>query len=280
MIENDPFGVFDAPPSQAAPAVDAALVKTEALDALIPIATLAAAVEAMVAPGRGELAALALAWRSAAGGAKGIETDDDALRAEEALKVAARVLASTETVLADGKEWFHSRHKIFTAASASVAAVKAELDGLLRPLLGAFIQRKRQAEAERERINREAAELDRKQRAAQAAEAAVKSGASNVEAIQVAQEVLQRPLALAPVQTTAGPKTGITGAWRARLVSKADLVVYVGEQVKKGDLSNLSLLDYVEAQGNALAKVQQANLQVPGLVAEQKTGVLIRKGAK
>ena len=67
-----------------------------------------------------------------------------------------------------------------------------------------------------------------------------------------------------PVSVGVAPKAaGVI--WKAECIDKAALVQFIGEQIAKGDKSLLNLLEIDPKAINTLAKLQEANLRVPGL---------------
>jgi len=63
------------------------------------------------------------------------------------------------------------------------------------------------------------------------------------------------------------------------VTDKAALVAYIGTMVAAGDLSLLSLIDISEKNLKAMAKIQQANLRLPGVKPVFTESISIRKQA-
>ncbi len=101
-------------------------------------------------------------------------------------------------------------------------------------------------------------------------------------AVDTAREVAAvaaRAVYTAPIVTGATKVKGASVKWSAEVTDKAKVIVHVASRIEAGDLSLLSLLDVSDKMLNALARMQEANLSIPGVrpVAEDK--VAVRKQA-
>jgi len=159
---------------------------------------------------------------------------------------------------------------------------------------------KRIADEAEARARREAAELAAKQEAeaiaaahasALAAEALSKAGSEQAAQAMVTQAMVEVDTAranaqaavqavyTAPVSTYSAPLKGTSGTWSAEVTDKAALVAYIGMMVNAGDKSLLSLLDVSEKNLKAMAKMQQANFNLPGTKPVFTESIAIRKQA-
>lgn len=144
---------------------------------------------------------------------------------------------------------------------AAAAAAKAEADAIAAA----------QASA------REAAEL-RSQGSEQAAQAMESQAMVEVDTARHNAAAAVQAVYVAPVQTVAMmPLKGTSGTWGAEVTDKAALVRYIGAQVAANDLGLLALLDVSEKNLKALAKLQQANLRIPGVKPVFTESISIRK---
>ena len=144
---------------------------------------------------------------------------------------------------------------------AAAAAAKAEADAIAAA----------QASA------REAAAL-RSQGSEQAAQAMETQAMVEVDTARHNAAAAVQAVYVAPVQTAATmPLKGTSGTWGAEVTDKAALVRYIGTQVAGNDLSLLALLDVSEKNLKALAKLQMANLRIPGVKPVFTESISIRK---
>jgi uncharacterized membrane protein YqiK len=137
-------------------------------------------------------------------------------------------------------------------------------------------ERARREEAAR-RAAEEAAALAAAQEAAAAAVAAREAGSEQVAQAMEAQAMAAADLArqnaaaaaaavfAAPVRPAAAGVKGASIAWKGECVDKVKLISHIAERIKAGDLSLISLVEIDAKAVNAMAKLQQANLNVPGL---------------
>lgn len=84
---------------------------------------------------------------------------------------------------------------------------------------------------------------------------------------------------VAPLRTFTAPVKGASKRWKGECTDKAKLLQHVGELIAKGDRSLMNLFEIDPKAINALAKLQEANLNIPGLRAYTEDGVAIRKVA-
>lgn len=89
-----------------------------------------------------------------------------------------------------------------------------------------------------------------------------------------------KSLYTAPVQSVYhAPLRGTSGTWSAEVTDKAALVKHIGTMIARGDQSLLTLLDVSDKNIKAMAKLQQANLQIPGIKPVFTESIAIRKQA-
>lgn len=184
--------------------------------------------------------------------------------------------ASVDNIIAGGK----AKLSAWSRAKAEAARKKAEAEA-----------------AERQRKAAEAAQAEADALAAARAAAATASAARDAGSEQVAdametQAMVQvdqaranaaaaaQAVYTAPVKLTGGG--GVKGAsetWKASCTSKADLIAHIGKLITAGDLSLVDLLDVSEKNLNAMAKLQKANLKLPGVAPYPESRVAVRKQA-
>jgi hypothetical protein len=233
-----------------------------------------------------------------------IDSDDMAAELQTSLGRLATVSSAIEAerkerkkVLLDTAQWLDGGYNpakeavdrvIATGKRALIAwnAIKAEAARKAREEQ----QRKAQEEAAR-RAAEEAAALAAAQAAAQAAASAREAGSEQVAqametqamaAVDTArQNAAQAAAALhvAPLMAPAAKVKGARQTWKGECINKAKLVEHIGAMVAKGDLSLLNLLEIDPRAVNAMAKLQEANLNVPGLRAYVEESVSVRKVA-
>jgi len=101
-------------------------------------------------------------------------------------------------------------------------------------------------------------------------------------AVDVARQeaaVATRAVFTAPVSAAAKPVKGVGGTWKAELTDKAALIAHIGKMVADGDHSLIALLDANTPAMNQMAKLQMANLKLPGVTPVFTESVSIRKQA-
>lgn len=85
---------------------------------------------------------------------------------------------------------------------------------------------------------------------------------------------------VAPLTAPRGPAVkGVRQTWKAECTDKSKLLKHIGERIAAGDLSLINLVVIDPKAINALAKVQEENLNIPGLRPYTEGGVAIRKAA-
>lgn len=181
--------------------------------------------------------------------------------------------------------------------------ISSVLGGLREKILAYDREQKRQAaeraEAERRERERQAAEAAERERAAKAeaeklareaqqaqesgdAGAAAELAAKAAETIDTARVQATQAAAVLNAPVIATPTTrakGVRGTWKANVTDKAKLIQHVAARIAEGDLSLVNLLDVNTSAANALAKAQQANLQVPGLAPYEEQSLAVRRAA-
>lgn len=113
----------------------------------------------------------------------------------------------------------------------------------------------------------------------QAAQAMVTQAMVQVDTARQAAAVAVQAVYTAPVSSYSAPLKGTGGTWGAEVTDKAKLIQHIGAQVAAGDLSLVSLLDVSEKSIKAMAKLQQANLRIPGIKPVFTESIAIRKQA-
>lgn len=113
----------------------------------------------------------------------------------------------------------------------------------------------------------------------QAAQAMVTQAMVQVDTARQAAAVAVQAVYTAPVSSYSAPLKGTSGTWSAEVTDKAALVKYIGLQVAEGNLALLSLLDVSDKNIKAMAKLQQANLKIPGIKPVFTESISIRKQA-
>lgn len=76
------------------------------------------------------------------------------------------------------------------------------------------------------------------------------------------------------------PRTKVKGVqekWVADVHNKAEAIQFIGEQIAKGDLTLVGLLDFNQTALNTLAKLQKNAMQIPGITPRPFDSVSIRK---
>jgi len=113
----------------------------------------------------------------------------------------------------------------------------------------------------------------------QAAQAMVTQAMVQVDAARQAAQVAVQAVYTAPVSTYSAPLKGTSGTWSAEVTDKAALIKHIGAMVAANDLSLIGLLDVSEKSIKAMAKLQQANLRIPGVKPVFTESISIRKQA-
>lgn len=113
----------------------------------------------------------------------------------------------------------------------------------------------------------------------QAAQAMVTQAMVQVDTARQAAAVAVQAVYTAPVSSYSAPLKGTGGTWGAEVTDKAKLIQHIGALVAAGDLSLVSLLDVSEKSIKAMAKLQQANLRIPGIKPVFTESISIRKQA-
>lgn len=83
----------------------------------------------------------------------------------------------------------------------------------------------------------------------------------------------------APVRMGSSGVKGAGTAWKGECTDKAKLLQHIGERIAAGDRSLISLVEIDPKAINAIAKLQQGNLNVPGLRAYQEDRMRVAKVA-
>jgi len=113
----------------------------------------------------------------------------------------------------------------------------------------------------------------------QAAQALVTDAMVQIDTARANAQAAVQAVYTAPVSTYSAPLKGTSGTWSAEVTDKASLVAYIGAIVSAGDKSLLALLDVSEKNLKAMAKMQQANLKLPGVRPVFTESISIRKQA-
>lgn len=114
----------------------------------------------------------------------------------------------------------------------------------------------------------------------QAAQAMVTQAMVEVDTARANAQAAVQAVYTAPVRSNyAAPLKGTSGTWSAEVIDKAALIKHIGAMVANGDLSLVSLLDVSEKNLKAMAKMQQANLKLPGTKPVFTESISIRKQA-
>lgn len=114
----------------------------------------------------------------------------------------------------------------------------------------------------------------------QAAQAMETQAMVEVDTARAQAAVAVQAMYTAPVHLVAHmPLKGTSGTWKAETTDKAQLVKHIGAMVAAGDMSLLTLLDVSEKNLNAMAKLQQANLKLPGVKPVFTESISIKKQA-
>lgn len=234
-----------------------------------------------------------------------IDSDDMACELMEMLGRLATVSAAIEAErkertapLLDAQKWLMAGYSpARTQLDNLIVSGKAKLTAYNR----AIAEKKRlayeaEAQARREAAAAaaaaEAAAIAAAQASAREAEALRKAGSEQAAAAMETQAMVEVDTArqaaavavqavyTAPVQSSySAPLKGTSGTWSAEVTDKAALVKHIGMQVAAGDLGLLSLLDVSEKNIKAMAKLQQANLRIPGIKPVFNESISIRKQA-
>lgn len=234
-----------------------------------------------------------------------IDSDDMACEMMEMLGRLSTVSAAIETErkertapLLDAQKWLMAGYSpARTQLDALIVSGKAKLTAYNR----AIAEKKRLADEAEARARREAAaaaaaaeaaaiaaaqasareaEELRKAGSEQAAAAMETQAMVEVDTARQAAAVAVQAVYTAPVQSSySAPLKGTSGTWSAEVTDKPALVRHIGAMVSAGDLSLLALLDVSEKNIKAMAKLQQANLRIPGIKPVFNESISIRKQA-
>lgn len=233
-----------------------------------------------------------------------IDSDDMATELIEMLGRLATVSAAIESErkertapLLDAQKWLMAGYSpARTQLDDLIAAGKAKLTTYNR----AKAEAKRLADEAEARKRREAAEAAAKVEAEaiaaakesarqaealslagseQAAQAMVTQAMVQVDTARHAAQVAVQAVYTAPVSTYSAPLKGTSGTWSAEVTDKAALIKHIGAMVAANDLSLIGLLDVSEKSIKAMAKLQQANLRIPGVKPVFNESISIRKQA-
>jgi len=113
----------------------------------------------------------------------------------------------------------------------------------------------------------------------QAAQAMVTQAMVQVDTARHAAQLAVQAVYTAPVSAYSAPLKGTSGTWGAEVTDKAALIKHIGAMVAANDLSLIGLLDVSEKAIKAMAKLQQANLRIPGIKPTFTESISIRKQA-
>lgn len=183
---------------------------------------------------------------------------------------------NVDAIIADGK----TKLSAWSRVKAEAARKKAEEEAA---------ERQRKA---KEAADAEAAALAAANKAAADAAAARAAGSEQVADAMETQAMVQvdqaranaaadaQAVYTAPVRMVSGGGVkGASEAWKASCTNKADLIVHVAKLIAAGDLSLVDLLDVSDKNLNAMAKLQKANLKLPGVAPYPESRVAVRKQA-
>ncbi len=113
----------------------------------------------------------------------------------------------------------------------------------------------------------------------QAAQAMVTQAMVEVDTARANAQAAVQAVYTAPVSTYSAPLKGTSGTWSAEVTDKSALIKHIGALIAAGDLSLSSILDVSEKNLKAMAKMQQANLKLPGVRPVFTESISIRKQA-
>ena len=234
-----------------------------------------------------------------------IDSDDMACELMEMLGRLATVSAAIEAErkertapLLDAQKWLMAGYSpARVQLDALIAAGKNKLTAYNR----AIAEAKRIADELEARQRREAAAAAAKveadaiaaaQASAKAADDLRKAGSEQAAQAMETQAMVQvdtaRHVAAAAVQAvytapvsmaSHAPLKGTSGTWSAEVTDKAALIRHIGTLVIAGDLSLIGLLDVSDKGIKAMAKMQMANLRLPGVKPVFTETIAIRKQA-
>lgn len=239
--------------------------------------------------------------------AKSIVIDSDFM-AEQALEAAGRLLTvydaldaqrlATTKPLRDGAAWVNDGYNpALVSLKASSDAYKAKLSAWNREVAKKKAEAEAEARRKQQEAAREAALAQQKAEAeaaelARAAQAAQASGDAAGAAALLEQAAAQSDagaalcdmaavVAAAPVHVSTGSASvkGATTAWKARVLDKALLLAYIAQRLAAGDKALLNLIEVNEPNLNAMARMQKADLQLPGVESYPDDGVRVKKSA-
>lgn len=201
--------------------------------------------------------------------------------------------------LRDGQSWVNDGYK---PALDSLKAAKLSFTNKLTAWdREVRVQRQREEAAaqkvrdEAARVAREASEKAQREAEALAQQAADAQAAGDdskaadlVDQAQQAADVATAQSAVA-VTTAAAPAmrgyssparvSGTSTKWKANIVDKTLLLAHIAKRLAEGDKSLLNLIDINESNLNALAAIQKADLNLPGVESYPQDGVRVKKSA-
>ncbi|WP_114973370.1 hypothetical protein [Rhodoferax ferrireducens] len=233
-----------------------------------------------------------------------IDSDDMAADLIEMLGRLATVSAAIETErkertapLLDAQKWLMNGYSpARTQLDGLIAAGKIKLTAYNRAKAEAQriaeeAEAKKRRDAAAAAAQLEAEAIAAAQESARKAEELSKAGSEQAAQAMVTQAMVQvdtarqvtavavQAIYTAPVSSYSAPLKGTSGTWSAEVTDKAALVKYIGLQVADGNLALLSLLDVSDKNIKAMAKLQQANLKIPGIKPVFTESISIRKQA-
>jgi len=91
--------------------------------------------------------------------------------------------------------------------------------------------------------------------------------------------VAVRAVYCAPVRSAAPAVKGASEVWSGDVTDKAKLIEHIGKMVAAGNESLIGLLDVSQSGINAMAKLQKANLSLPGVRPVCTDRLAVRKQA-
>lgn len=193
--------------------------------------------------------------------------------------------------------------KVNEGYNAPRSYISAVLDGVKKKILAYNAEQRRiaqeaeaKAQAERERVAREAAEKEAQaQRDAQAllqqaqeaqqkgsditASALMQQAAVKVDEARQEATVAVAALHTRSVSASVAQAKGVRGTWKGVVTDKAALIKHVAQLLEKGDASLLYLLDVNQSNLNTLAALQKEGMSLPGAKPEFVESLSVRKAA-
>ena len=179
---------------------------------------------------------------------------------------------NVDDVIAAGK----NKLIAWSARKAELARKEAEAAARVRHEEAA---RKAKEEAEALAAATDAIEEAAKLRAAGSEQVAQAMETQAMVAVDTARQnaaAASQALYVAPLTVSRGISGGSV-VWKAECTDKAALLQHIGAQIAKGDKSLMNLVEIDPKRLNALAKMQEKNLSVPGLRPYPESRQAIRK---